>query len=361
MAVRFLPLILAGVFAFGNNEGFAQSSLDPSAALLLAQPPVTTAKPEKNVDATPSSRYVTRQKSSSSNTRRVESLRNQSAASKADPNEPLPVTEGDLEGQVITPGKDGILKIPPPVVTVSSDQTEGVSAAASAENSGAPKMVLRFGTGVEYFGAQSDYWIRNQNATNLQYSIGGTVWFSPEWGISIGSRSSLLGTGTSQGASQPVTESVLVYGLERRFEHFRFIFEAIESKFEYSEASASLQRVNTKSTGFQIGVQADINSTANSELTLGFKISPKMTHEESSAGGTLKSGSSAEAYAISANISKSWIYANQKLTLTLDSRLERDRFSGQSSQVDPVSGLQPSHVGVTESKTLIQFGYEWNN
>ena len=344
----------------------AQSSIDPSSALLLngGSNSNRSRNTETRLD---SGRYTVRpraqaekpvtEKTSVDKTTRKNSEPVPAATPVAnDPvvSAPTPAPQAISAPVVLEPEADGHV--------VVSDTSSPTSSGDVVQNR--RLLDISIGSAYLYQASESAYSLRRSTMAAPGYGVDAKVWFSPEFAVG-GRYFSTLGGNISGGGGDlatNLTETAFGIYLRRPFakSNLTFGFEFTELNFDVSDSAPD--KLKAKSTGFRLAIEGEFANTDSSAWIVGFSASPKLQHEEGSTATHGQSGRGVSAYAVGASVERRWKFDDANaLFVRVQHRIERDLFTGTVTVADPVGGATPNGVSVTVGTTLIQFGYNWGN
>lgn len=348
------------------TSAFAQTAIDPSSALLLAPTGQQSSRGERS--GVESGRYTVRPRSTSEKAV-PEKVSEKPALERSTRKSSESVSTAEAKGNgelspgvVIAPGRDGTVLVPS--VNPSTAQSEKTSSSPEA-NLRTHLLELSIASSYLFESATSNYSYRNFATSGPGYVADARVWLSPELSIGANYLSSLGGQISSGSGQVSYSRTELSWGIG-----FRQIFSkselivAIEAVETQSRVAAeATDRVRTKTNGVRLRIESLQFDSPSTAWGLSFAAAPKLGHEESAAATDIRSGSSAESYAALAALERRWIFDNSSnsVFVKLQHSVERNIFSGTANRLDPASQLTPQGVGVTDSTTLIQFGYRWRN
>jgi hypothetical protein len=348
----------AAVFVFSASENSeAQSSIDPSSALLLNSGNSSTARPRPAETRLDSGRYTVRPRADKATDRPADK-----AAPTRKPLDPPPTKAPDTA--LVSPVSVD------PVETETAATAEDPRAlearstgAAMTETVEASRMLdISFATVYLYEDSQSGYSFRQETMASPAYQAKAHVWLSPEFAIGGSYLATFGGQVADRTASVSAGRTETAFGLYMRklfaTSHLTFGVELIDSQFKVS--SDTISKLKTKSGGVRLSMEGEFQSGVSSAWLIGFSASPRLQHEEISAATDVRSGTGVNAYAIGASVERRWRFDNSNaLFIRLEHKIERDLFTGPATAADPIGGATPNGVAATIGTTLIQFGYNW--
>lgn len=219
-----------------------------------------------------------------------------------------------------------------------------------------------------YTDSQSPYWYRRYNFGSLGLAGDARIWITPFFGVHGAYRSSLAAdmagnpTGTFRSpVNFQTTEGGLrfrkYFGLYRKAPQVSFSLDYQDQRLNPS--GDSNQRLNLKTAGLRIGVDAQVPSTLAYSNTYSFAFVPRPSMTETSSLG-VTSGGSPETYALETGVGGLYqLDRYHQMFWRLDYRYQKASYKDSASAADPVSGLTPSRVPVTESTAMFHFGFQF--
>ncbi len=363
--LRLITALATAIFLLASEQILAQSTMDPSSALLLNSSRPSPNRNETTESRLDSGRYTVRPRSERATERANDRLSDR-VSEKAPARKPV---ESALKPAELQPVRPSVV---PPVVepveagpdtpSEATDITEVKS--HPAEIAVKPMRILDISVAATYLyeDAQSGYSFRQATMASPAYQAFARVWFTPEFAVGgsylstfggqVADRARAVGAARIETAygfymRKPFADSSLTFGLE-----------LIDSQFRVS--SDTVSKLKTKSTGARLSLEGEFQSDSKAAWLVGFSVSPRLLHEEMSAGTDVRSGTAVNAYAIGASIERRWRFDDSNaMFIRVEHRIERDLFTGSVSLQDPIGGATPDGVSATIGTTLIQFGYNW--
>jgi hypothetical protein len=353
--MRFVSL-LALITALSLH---ANAQIDPS--VLLLNSGSTPADHDRGLEA---GRYTVRPKENSkeSSIKRVQ----QSATTETKTETKVEVTE---TSKTVSPTPS-----PTPALTapVLNPQPENVVQVLDVKDDRRLTMLeLAIAPGYLYNVSDSSYSFRSYNASAPTISIDAKVWLTP----TFAAHTSYLGTvsgnvndsssGTRNVAATQQWNTVGVrsrkfFGSTRLAPTLEFGLDYYE--YEFRVPSDAQTRERLKSTGVQLSLESEIPTSPYRSYTLGFSFVPKLQHKETATSVDFQSGGSVDANGVGLSIgSKVRFDRSNAMFWKLTYSVEKDVFGGDASLADPLTGVAPSGVSVTNTFSLIQLGYTWGD
>ena len=364
------------VCAFG---GAAKAQLDPSSALLMNG----NAPTDSGGAAIDSGRYTIRPKAEPSPAPVPRAL---AKRAKSDGSDLAPVT-------VTIPNSTPIPMIPTPVLTsasVSVTPAKNTKSSKPESKSSAPStpvlasvtrpaellridhfLDLGVSLGYLYNGSDSTYSFRNYSIAAPVVAGDANVWVTPTFGVHGSYMTSYNGSvSDSNNGSRnvAVSETWLNLGIRGR-EFFgsdlmapSLTFGIDYINFGMQTSSDAKTRESLLSSGVKLSLEAEIPVSYSRSWTIGMEISPFLSHSEGTTSINFQSGTGNSAVEAGLSIGSRYRFSrSETIFFKLSESIERDLFSGSASLVDPVTGAAPSNVSVTNSFTILQFGYSWGD
>ncbi len=345
------------------STAVAQSTIDPSSALLLNAPSRSAGRSsEKATSETrnDSTRYTVRPRAASErsekaatttqSTSQTTTVRTATPVSTPAPT-PAPVVLAPSEKGAVVVVMDPPL-VEPAIVEVRDPQPTG-------------KHILEvsIATAYLYENAESNYSYRQATMGGPAYVASARAWLFSEFAVGGRFLSTLGGQVADRGQAKSAGRTEIVYGvyLRKKFAESNLIFAAEYVDSEFKVSSDVVSKLKTRSSGVRVSIESEFQSQSSS-WSLGFSVMPKLQHEEISAATEVRSGTSVNAYSVGASITRSWKFnTSNAVFVKLEHRLERDLFTGSATLPDPIGGATPNGVAATVGTTLIQFGYGWGD
>jgi hypothetical protein len=224
------------------------------------------------------------------------------------------------------------------------------------------------GTGYLYNESKSNYYYRNYNDNSPLLDLNATGWITPFFGLSADYMTSMGASidDSPSGASSSaaVTHQWIEVGLRfRRFFGYTpkapsLTFGLNFREYQLGVPSYDDDRHGLRTSGAALSVQTEFPQSSHYAWTFDFSLEPNAAHSEIDTGLTAKSGSGVKADVVAAAIGGIYHFsrANQ-VYWKLSHTIERDIFSGEAQQADPILNSTPQGVTVTNSFTILQFGY----
>lgn len=337
----------------------ASAQLDPSSVLLLNKGSSTSG--ESAID---SGRYTVRPKEQqrSNSSRRT----NTGADSGEEESELAPVTV------TVPPAPEETVAVSEPAPEERVEEPKRQTPLPPRELSRRLNLVeLSFAPGYLYADSNSDYFFRRYVMSAPLLSVDAGVWMSPNFALNGSYLSTLSGhiNDSLNGARNvPATHEWFTAGLRlREFFGNEVLANSVTFGIDYFDykfrvPSDAKYRERLASTGVRVSLEAEVPVTIHRSWLFGVSFSPKLHHREEATELDVRSGSAVEANAVSISIGGRFQFDRKSgVFWKLSHSVEKDLFSGEASEDDPVSGEKPDGVSVTNSITVLTFGYTWGN
>lgn len=234
------------------------------------------------------------------------------------------------------------------------------------------KVEVQVAPGWSYTQSRSSYSPRDYHTSYPSLRLRANVWLTPAIGL-VGQLQFSMGAslpGDSTIDSRDTTRFETV-DLGIRFRSFQEYSKGSSSQevglFFIDDstqvASDSLTRLKLRSTGFGIGVWSrNPAASGSSAWHLGGGFAPRMVHVEDATGWTGQSGSPLENIRMLLEVSREEILSRKSQILYgIKWTGERNAFDGAATAADPLTGLTPTNVSVTNSTATFFFGYRWGH
>jgi hypothetical protein len=222
-----------------------------------------------------------------------------------------------------------------------------------------------------YNESKSDYFYRRYTTASPGIDLSALVWFAP----SIAAQASFASTvsdsvSDSTDHSRAIRVSQQWFNLGIRGRHFAHggplsssvIYGLDYSEFQMRVPNDATSRSNLRTTGIKLSLGADVPSSLTYSWQFGFDVTPKAQHKENSNDMDLTSGGTSDDNILGLNLGGRFqITRTDAMFWRVSERIEKIVFSGTAVQTDPVSGVMPSGVSVTNSFTFFEVGYSWGN
>lgn len=217
--------------------------------------------------------------------------------------------------------------------------------------------------------SSSNYSFRDYNTSYPAMDLRSSVWMAPGFGLTGSIRFSLgasVAGDTATGSMDPVRDEELEMGL--RFRRYfglsrlspSFEFDVIYLDHSFNVSTDSVSRPRWKTSGLGFGLKSRMPVSADRAWILGGRIFPRLQHQESKTSVAASSGESRENIRFDLEGGTELVFGRgHQVLLGLQLGAERYLFDGSADPMDPVTGLTPSNVTVTNSFLNFSFGYRW--
>lgn len=230
---------------------------------------------------------------------------------------------------------------------------------------------LAVAPGYLYNVSDSSYSFRSYNASAPTVSIDAKVWLTPMFAVHtsyLGTVSGNVNDSSTGTRNIAATQQWNLVGLRsRKFFGATRLAPTLEFGLDYYEyefrvPSDAQVRERLKSTGAQLSLEAEVPTSPYRSYTLGFSFLPKLQHKETATSVDFQSGGSVDANGVGLSLgSKIRFDRSNAMFWKLTYSVEKDVFGGDASLADPLTGIAPSGVSVTNTFSLIQLGYTWGD
>lgn len=227
-----------------------------------------------------------------------------------------------------------------------------------------------FGLGLLYNDSKSDFSYRRYSSLSQKIELGGKIWLTPFFGLN-GSYMTTTG-GEVRGRAMDFRVPMIhdwtsfgisfrrFYGLSRRAPALEFGINAIEHRTTVPADSAD--RTRLKTSGVELSLKTLLPETPRYSWTLGIRYAPRASHNEGSTALKIDSGSKSETNLLGISVGGETKFTREnQLYWNLDYILEKNQFRGKAKPVDPISGVRPENVSITNSFLMFTFGYRLGN
>lgn len=216
--------------------------------------------------------------------------------------------------------------------------------------------------------SSSQYWYRNYNFNSLGLEGDVRFWLSPFFGLAGGYQSSLGAQMSGNPAGtfySPTSYQTWWAGVRFRkyFGTYRkapWMTYGIDWQDQKINTTGDLnERMSIETYGVNLSVQATIPSSLNYANQFYFSLIPRPAEFETQSQ-NISSGNSPEVYALQLGIGGLYqLDRYHQIFWRVQNRYQKSIYKGTASNPDPVTGLTPSRVTVTESTTMLYFGLQF--
>lgn len=222
-----------------------------------------------------------------------------------------------------------------------------------------------------YLGSSSNYSYRDFAASAPAVELGAKIWLTPFFGLVTNYLNSMDGTvGSGPTDSNRVSFELQSFDAGLRWRKFFGVSRRAPSLSvgaDYSEiqnkfSSTASGRVNTKSTGVRLAIEAQLPRSNSFGLGFGAFLAPKFDNQETASTGSIRSGGKASSSLVGFWLGgQSHFDRHHQIFWRLQHSIERNFFQGAASTSDPLTGATPDGVTVTNGLSLIVLGYRWGS
>lgn len=375
----------------------AQAQIDPSSALLLNSGSHSSGR-DSGLD---SGRYTVRPKSDSSS-RREETRSPRRAQSFGEPETtslqtPAAASQESTSRENENPSTEtkneaGSLGVPQPAKAgvapaetsepKATDKGLEETSEKSTQSSGEPSeslvgdrrlnlLELSVAPAYIYNNSDSSFFYRNYFASAPAISVSANVWLNPNLGLStsyLGTLSGHVNDSFDGSKNSVATQQWFTAGVRSR-QFFGgspgsslLVFGLDYYEYQFRVASDAVLRQRLRSTGVRLSVETELPTSPRHSWTLGFSLLPRLSHKEEATGIEFQSGSGVETNTVSLSLGSRFEFDRTSAVYwKLSHMIEKNLFSGDASVSDPIRGVTPSGVAVTNSFTIFELGYTWGD
>ena len=233
------------------------------------------------------------------------------------------------------------------------------------------RLELAIAPGYLYNVSDSSYSFRSYTTSAPTISLDAKVWLSPTFAVHtnyLGTVSGNVSDSWTDARNVSATQQWYTVGIRsRKFFGYTRIAPTLEFGLDYYEyefrvPADAKTRERLGSNGGQISLEAEIPNSPYRSYTLGFSFMPKLAHKEQATAVDFQSGGSVDANAIGVSVgSKIRFDRSNAMFWKFSYTVEKDVFGGDATLADPLRGVAPSGVSVTNSFSLVQLGYTWGD
>lgn len=222
-----------------------------------------------------------------------------------------------------------------------------------------------------YSNSDSGYFYRRYSTSGPALSAEAKVWLRPEVAIHTGYLGTLSGSvNDSVNGSREVSATQQWFSAGFRSRKFfgqsaltpNLTFGLDYLEYQFRVPSDSNVRARLRSSGLQLSLEGEVPFSDRRAWTIGFSFAPKLQHKEVSTAIDYRSGGAIDANAVGLTLGGRIQFDRANaIFYKLSHIVEKDLFTGEATLPDPVTGLTPAGVAVTNSFTVLQIGYIWGN
>lgn len=219
-----------------------------------------------------------------------------------------------------------------------------------------------------YNDSSSSFYYRNYNSSGLGLGLGAKLWLSPFFGLSTLYQKSFNADmkGAPESADrEPVDhewfEAELkfrnYFGLSRRAPSLTFGLGYTE--YEMEPHADATSRYAIKSSGVKLSLESSIATSRGTAWLMGLEIMPRLTMKETSSQITARSGRHAQTNALGVSLGRRYVFDRSNVLFwKLQHTFEKSSYKDQATEPDPL-GVQPTNVSVTNTRSMLIFGFTW--
>lgn len=355
-----------------SSCAFAQ--IDPTSGMLLD----STERQSSRDDGLDSGRYIVRPRSTPK--RVVTPSATPSPAPTAAPTASPTATPTATPVATPTPAQT-------PVVEASATATATVTvvpatpspaATQSAEVEGKKKFnrrtaLLEFSLAPVYIytDSESSYWYRSYHMSSPGAHVNANVWLTDNFGLHS-SFMTTLGSSVkdSVDSSRTVGAAQNWFDLGVRFRHFSsdkpkasaLVLGLDWSEYRMNTSNTATMRQRLITTGLQVSAGLEVPTSKHYMWTGDVSLLAKGKHKELATTSSAKSGTGNETNRFGASVGGVFrIDSGNAYFWKVSHSIEKNVFTGSATTADPISGLTPTGVSVTNSSTFLEIGCTWGD
>jgi hypothetical protein len=224
---------------------------------------------------------------------------------------------------------------------------------------------LALSSGYLYNASSSSYFFKNYNDSGPTIDLNADIWISPFLGVTAEYKSTLLNE-LSDSPTQNVFVSTTQSWFDLGFKFRRFFGMGLSSpsltvglrylQYQMDVPQSSLSRAKITNQGPELDLDLALPMSKYSFGTLGLMLQPFDSLAESS-GAAIRAGQSNQTVGLGASVGAEYRFSRQTTAfIKLSSTLYKSDFSGTASASDPVTGVIPSNVPVTNVFYFLDLG-----
>jgi hypothetical protein len=344
----------------------AHAQLDPNSALLLN--PSGNSVRESGLE---SGRYQVRQKKEVANpSRRSQAVEESTDPQMAVPSEPLTYSVPSAPPAASTAAPR--VQVKPSPESKPEERVAMVPAAAPLNDRRRdPLLEIHLAPGYVYTNSDSSYTFRRYTTAAPTASASAVVWLQPSFGLQASYMTTLGGNvGDSPNNTHDIaaTQEWMTLGIRTKKNFGSTLMSPLMtfgldySNYEFKVPEKAFTRNRLASRGVKLSLDAELPSSEGHAWTLGFSFLPKLAHSEGRTDAKFETGAGVEANALGVSVGgKIRFQQSDAMFWKLIYTLEKAQYTGSATVADPLLGVQPSGVSVTNTSTFLQFGYTWSN
>jgi hypothetical protein len=231
------------------------------------------------------------------------------------------------------------------------------------------KVVISVAPTYIYDGSSSNYSFRQFTFQSPGLEANAAIWLTPFFGLQANYTTSIDAMVMSPASQQMIAMSYqdIEFGLRFR-KHFGLQRKSPSltwgvdfMQLNQSVPSDTPDRMSTSTSGLSLSMQGDFPHSLGYSTFVGVELQPRLVHSENS-DANIHSGGRNQTDAVGAWIGGDWIFDGQhQMFWKIQQRIEQNIFDGNASALDPVTGITPNGVSITNSTTLFSIGYRWGS
>ncbi len=230
------------------------------------------------------------------------------------------------------------------------------------------KLELGIAPYLYYADSKSSSWYRNYYFASLGLAGDAKFWFTPFFGMHIAYQSSLGASmpgnpaGTVQSSvNYQTTEAGIrfrkYFGLYRKAPQMTYGIDWQDQRINTS--GDGNERMNIGTQGLSLSAEALVPSTLAYSQIFNFSFVPRPWESETQATNA-SSGGAPEVYMIGVGYGGLYqLDRYHQLFWRIQQRYQKSNYKGTGSGADPITGLTPTRISVTESTTFFYFGIQF--
>lgn len=217
--------------------------------------------------------------------------------------------------------------------------------------------------------ARSNYSYRRYTTQYVSLGLKATAWFTPRIGLIGAFATSLAADVDSGNANKDKVNAKFenmdmgfsfrsFEGLSRRADSTEFMLKLMNSKTTIP--SDEVDRASLASSGLGLGVRTRFVGSGQHKWVLGGMLFPRISHSETATSAAGRSGQKGESVKVEFELGGEFESSRRsQLIWNLGYGFERNTFTGQAINSDPMTGVKPTNVGVSTTTLSFGLGYRW--
>lgn len=222
-----------------------------------------------------------------------------------------------------------------------------------------------------YTNSQSSYWYRSFYSSSPGAHVNANVWLTDEFGLHSSFMTTLgASVKDSVNSSRVVDANQNWFDLGVRLRHFSslkpkasaLVLGVDWSEFRMNTSNTATMRSRLLTTGVQVKAGIEIPTSKHYMWSADVSLLAKGKHKELDTTSTVKSGTANETNGFGASLGGLYrIDSGSSYFWRISHRVEKNVFSGSATAADPISGVTPNGVSVTNSTTFFEIGCSWGD